>query len=74
VVTNAAGLIEFAQKAFNAVERLRSRRPEGSVAHAEIQNVGTPPTFFPVARPPLTVRQISQTVPSQPRAVQCSRP
>src|SRR5476651_2455877 len=37
VVANAAALIEFAQKAFNATEVHRIRRPDGSLAHAEIK-------------------------------------
>jgi PhnB protein len=37
VVAHAAALIEFAQKAFAATEVHRVKRPDGTVAHAEIK-------------------------------------
>jgi PhnB protein len=36
-VKNAAGAIEFYQKAFGAVETLRLAEPDGRIGHAEIQ-------------------------------------
>jgi PhnB protein len=42
VVANAPALIEFAQRAFAATEVHRIKRPDGSVAHAEIRIGGSP--------------------------------
>lgn len=45
VVANATALIEFARQAFGASEVRRIRRPDGSVAHAEIR-VGNSPVML----------------------------
>lgn len=37
IVKNCAAALDFYQKAFGAAERLRMARPDGSIAHAEIQ-------------------------------------
>ena len=45
VVANAAALIEFAAKAFAATEVHRIKRPDGTVAHAEIR-IGDSPVML----------------------------
>jgi PhnB protein len=45
VVANAGALVEFAQKAFAATEVRRVKRPDGSVAHAELR-IGDSPVML----------------------------
>lgn len=55
IVENAAGCIDFLEKAFGAVERMRIPMPQGSIGHAEVEIDGAvvmlsdaaPPDFPP---------------------------